>query len=74
MSAEVTKMSLLAAQVCVPEDWTDQQAHDFLERKNPCGTSCGWVMRKQGDERLAGCDERVKCADRPGHVHIMFEA
>lgn len=74
MKAVVTKMSLLAAQVCVPKEWTDEQAHDFLEREHPCGTSCGWVMRKQGDERLSGCDERVQCSDHSENCHIMFEA
>ena len=71
---QVTKMSMLAMQVCVPEDWTDYQATDFAEAEYPCGTEHGWQMRKQGDEALAGADERVSCRERSGYVHVMFDA
>ena len=74
VDAELVKMSLLAAQVCVPWTWTDEQARDFLESKAPCGTENGWAMRKQGHERLAGCDERVQCTRHTHRCHIMFEA
>lgn len=74
MTAQVTKMSMFAMQVCVPEDWTDAQAADFAEDEYPCGTAHGWQMRKQGDEALAGADERVQCRERSGHVHIMLDA
>lgn len=74
MTAEVTKISILACQVCVPNDWKDEQAKEFAEKENPCGTEQGWVMRKQGDDGLDGSDERVKCAGRENHVHIMFDA
>ncbi len=71
---QVTKMSMLAMQVCVPEDWTDYQATDFAESEYPCGTEHGWQMRNQGDEALAGDDERVPCRARHGYVHIMLDA
>ena len=61
-------------QVCVPTDWTDEQVRAFAEQKNPCSTENGWFIRKQGDKALAGADERVKCEDREGHVHIMLDA
>lgn len=72
--AQVTKRSMFSMQVCVPDDFTDDQALEFAHGENPCGTAHGWSMRKQGDEALAGADERVKCLQRSGFVHIMFDA
>lgn len=74
MTAEVTRCGFLAMQVCVPQDWTDQQAKDFAERENPCGTTHGWHIRRQGDEALNGAPERCPCQQRSGHVHIMLDA
>jgi hypothetical protein len=74
MTAAVTQHTLLALQVCVPTDWTDEQVKTFAEAECPCGTSSGWLMRKTGDANLAGYPERVACEDRDGHVHIMFDA
>jgi len=61
-------------QVCVPEDWNDDQVKDFADLENVCGTTWGWAIRKQGHPNLAGCDERVKCEGREGCVHIMLDA
>lgn len=69
----VTRNTLLSCQVCVPRDWTDKQASDFVNGSNPAGTSNGWLMRRNGDEALAGADERVRCEGRAGFVHIMFD-
>lgn len=71
---EVTKYGALDMQVCVPSNWTDEQALAFAEAEFPCGTSVGWVIRKQGDYQLAGAKERVACEGRSGFVHIMFDA
>lgn len=74
MSAEVTQYGVLDCQVCVPESFTDEEVLAFANAANPCGTSLGWAIRKQGDVGLAGCDERVKCTGREGYVHIMLDA
>lgn len=74
MTAEVTKRGMLDMQVCVPADWTDEQAVAFAERAYPCGTTNGWVIRREGDEALAGDPERRPCEKRAGHVHIMLDA
>lgn len=74
MTAEVTQRGFLDMQVCVPTDWTDEQVVDFVEGDSPCGTENGWFIRRQGSKRLDGADERVPCADRAHHVHIMLEA
>lgn len=71
---QATIKGLLSMQVCVPTDWTDDQVLKFAEKEYPCGTICGWVIRRQGDELLSGADERVKCAGRDGFVHIMLDA
>ena len=70
----VTRRSSLNIQVCVPKDWTDEQIVEFANREELCGTQHGWGIRKQGHELLTGCDERVKCEDRPNFVHIMLDA
>lgn len=72
--AEITREGPLAMQVCVPEEWTDEQVVGFAEKENPCGTTHGWGIRKQGDKNLNGCNERVHCESREGYVHIMLDA
>lgn len=74
MTAQVTRRGMLDCQVCVPSDWTDAQAIEFAERANPCGTEHGWQIRREGDEALNDAPERMPCADRPDHVHIMLDA
>lgn len=70
----VTRTGALDMQVCVPGYWTDDQVKDFADKENLCGTQNGWQIRKQGDEALAGADERVKCSGRMGFVHVMLDA
>jgi hypothetical protein len=74
MSVEMTKLGVFDCQVCAPEDFTDAQAVAFAEEKFPCGTQAGWTIRRAGDKSLNGCAERVPCASRPRHVHIMLDA
>ena len=71
---EVTRNGMLDCQVCIPKDWTDEQALTFVSMANPCGTQAGWEMRKQGSKYLNGANERVPCEEREGFVHIMFDA
>lgn len=73
-TAEITKRGSLDMQVCAPADWSDDQIREFAERENPCGTEHGWQIRRQGDPALAGCNERVPCAQRGDHVHVMLDA
>ena len=42
MGAEVIRIGALYTQVCVPEEWTDQEVVDFTEADNPCGAFAGW--------------------------------
>jgi hypothetical protein len=72
MTAEVTRASIFDMQVCVPEDWTDEQAEAFANRDNPAGTTRGWKLREATDPAQAGAPIRVKCRARDGHVHIML--
>ncbi len=71
---QVTRLGFLDMQVCVPKDWTDEQAEDFANTENPCGTENGWHIRKQGSSALGGDPERQQCAERDGCCHIMLEA
>ena len=74
MTAEVTKIGCLDMQVCVPDDWTDDQVRDFAAGENPCGTTGGWFIRREGDKALNGDPERRPCAERANHVHVMLDA
>lgn len=74
MNATVTKFGVLDMQVCVPSDWTDDMVTSFAESKYQCGTTNGWQIRREGDEALAGCKERVVCERNPANVHIMLDA
>lgn len=64
----------LDTQVCVPAEWSDEQVKAFADSENPCGTECGWRIRRQGDPALAGDPERVQCQSLAGFVHIMLDA
>jgi len=74
MKAEVTRTGLLDMQVCVPKEWTDERVLEFAEAENPCGTTLGWVVRKEGDKYLSGMPERNQCTKHADHVHIMLNA
>lgn len=69
----VTKNGIFDMQVCVPEDWTDEQVEAWANRENPAGTENGWSMKHAGEESLSGCPERVPCEGRKGFIHIMFQ-
>ena len=73
---EITRSSLFDMQVCVPEHFTDKQVVAFAQGQNPCGTSGGWQIRREGDKALDGDPERVSCeaGHRKGCVHIMLDA
>jgi hypothetical protein len=73
-SATVTRQGALDMQVCVPAEWTDEQVKAFANRENPCGTSHGWQIRREGDKALAGAKERVQCKTLESNVHIMLDA
>ncbi len=70
----VTKQGILDMQVCVPKDWTDDEVRDFANIENLCGTTNGWMIRREGDKALAGSLERVSCSQRKDYVHIMLDA
>jgi hypothetical protein len=72
MSAEVTRIGLVDMQVCVPSDWTDQQAEEFANSAHPAGTENGWRLRAADDPAQQGDPIRVNCRGRAGHVHIMM--
>lgn len=74
MEAEITRRGALDMQVCVPDSWNDSKVKEFAESNNPCGTSHGWFIRKEGDEMLKDKPERNSCHDREGFVHIMLDA
>ena len=71
---EIIRSGMLDMQVCVPSEWTDKQVIEFAGRMNFCGTINRWQIRKKGDKLLGGDNERVKCEEKDGYVHIMLDA
>jgi hypothetical protein len=69
-----THAGFLDMQVCVPADFTDEAVKHFAETTNPCGTTTGWQIRREGDKSLAGYPERMPCKERAGFVHVMLDA
>ena len=70
----VLKSTILAMQVCVPETHTEEQIIAFAEKENPCGTSHGWGIAKEGHASLMGHSARVKCSELSGHIHCVLIA
>lgn len=73
LGPQITRFSFFNLQVCVPGDYTDEQAEAFANRVNPAGTICGWHIRREGDPGLNGDPERVPCDTRQGCVHIVMD-
>lgn len=69
---EVVRQGCLNVQVCVPEEWTDEQAELLANGEYPAGTTCGWRVRKD-PKRLVGDPERNPCPRKKGYVHIMMD-
>lgn len=67
----VTQMFVFGMQVCVPEDWTDEQIIAFSEEENPAGTSNGWHVQKE----VEGNPDYIAkgpCEQREGYVHVVL--
>ena len=71
---EIVRTGMFDMQVCVPSKWNDEQVVNFANGQNYCGTSNGWMIRREGDKSLLGCHERIQCETREDFVHIMLDA
>jgi hypothetical protein len=71
---QTMRVGIFDMQVCVPEEYTDEEVKNFADFDCPCGTEHGWQIRREGDLNLSGDPERRKCAEREGYVHIMLDA
>jgi hypothetical protein len=69
MAAEIIRKKVFSMQVCVPEDWTDEQIIEFANTDTPSGTTMGWAIYK-GDD---GQPRSVLCADKEGHKHLVVD-
>lgn len=70
---EVARIGVLNMQVCVPDDWTDEQILEFAESRNPAGGHMQWEIRQQGSKFLIGADARVACQDKTNFVHVTLD-
>lgn len=73
---QVIRLGGFDMQVCVPEEYTDDQVIALAEFANPCGTKAGWSIRKTGSPQLEDEPERNPCDDptRELCVHITLDA
>ncbi len=72
MEPTIIRAGFLTIQCCVPKEYTDEQVIEFVEKHNPCGTSGGWHVRKEGSK--LGYKERVECAKDSNNIHILLDA
>lgn len=69
---QVLRVSLFAAHVCVPADYTDQQVEEFVNKDSPTGIASKWRICRNGHAFLGEDAERVVCEDRKGCVHMLL--
>jgi hypothetical protein len=72
MSAQVVRTGLMDMQVCVPKDWSDEQAEQFANGSRPTGLDHGWKLREAADRAQNGAPIRVQCEQDAANVHIML--
>lgn len=67
-TAMILKVGLCDCQVCVPQDWTEEQAEAFANTQHPTGIRSRWKVRdpSNGDAR------RVTCGDDNTKVHYLM--
>ena len=66
---EIVRWSLLSLQVCVPEDYTDEQVTEFANKNQPTGLDHGWCIQRKHEN---GDPERVPCESRRGCIHVVL--
>jgi hypothetical protein len=78
---QIVRHGALSIQVCVPEEFEDDQILAFGESEQPCGTRAGWHIRQEAEYDKStnpniqkGRHERVACEDRQGYVHLLLDA
>lgn len=76
----VVKFSTLLLQVCVPDNYTDEQIVEYAEQTLPRDTAKRWKIVREGDSKLGKCNacdrgyaEREPCEERPDCVHVLLE-
>lgn len=73
--AMVVKEGIMAIQVCVPSDWTDEHIVVWANGHYSCGAN-SWKVRKEGDDLVtANSPERAGCAEFPPgeRVHVILD-
>lgn len=66
---EIVRYSLLNLQVCVPEDYTDEQVEEFANKNMPTGIPSPWKITQASN----GDPVRNPCRERNGCVHILLD-
>lgn len=68
----VLKRGLCDLQVCVPKEYTDEQAEEFANKDCPTGIDSKWKLRAADDPHQLGDPIRVVCQARQEYVRIML--
>lgn len=72
MKPSVIQQRFLNIQICVPKDWTDEQAEEFANEEISTGITSKWEMVHDNDDMLNGDPERAQCDDDPEYIHIVL--
>lgn len=67
--AEVIHVGLVAARVCVPDNWDDEKIVAFTKTEVDYVSS----VCQEGDDILGGTSARINCAEREGYVHVVVK-
>lgn len=67
----ISRRGIFSCQVCVPKEFTDEEAIKAAESLYPCGTENGWFVV---EEFSNGDPKRVQCQSYPENVHIVLTA
>lgn len=70
---ELIGSRLVSVQVCVPDNWSNDQVIDFVQRMPVSWEKEAWEVRKDGDVLLCGHPAKTPCKKKPGYIHMFLD-
>lgn len=61
---QIINGNFLSRQICIPKDMDIDLASRYLNEKDFCGTTLGWVFKEDLGE--------VQCKDDPTRKHLVY--
>jgi hypothetical protein len=63
---EIVRMGMLFIQVCVPENFSDDQVEEFANSEHGTGIKSKWTIDR------SQVNVRAKCEEREGCTHLVL--